>query len=133
MLSLTEENYLKAIFHLSAAEGHVGMNELSKELGTKMSTANAMMKRLSLKGLLDYESYKPVKLTERGRREAALVVRRHRLTEMFLVEVMHFSWDQVHEIAEQMEHKELPIHRRHQHETKFLAPLRMLKLMPSYQ
>lgn len=104
MLSLTEENYLKAIFHLSAAEGHVGMNELSKELGTKMSTANAMMKRLSLKGLLDYESYKPVKLTERGRREAALVVRRHRLTEMFLVEVMHFSWDQVHEIAEQMEH-----------------------------
>lgn len=104
MLSLTEENYLKAIFHLSAVDGHAGINELSKELGTKMSSVNAMMKKFCEKGLLDYESYKPVRLTDKGRREAAMIVRRHRLTEMFLVEVMHFSWDQVHEIAEEMEH-----------------------------
>lgn len=104
MLSLTEENYLKAIFHLSETDGYAGINELSKELGTKMSTVNAMIKKLSLKGMLEYETYKPVRLTRRGRREAAWVVRRHRLTEMFLVQVMQFSWDQVHEIAEQMEH-----------------------------
>jgi DtxR family Mn-dependent transcriptional regulator len=104
MLSLTEENYLKSIYHLSQASGTVGVNELSRELGTKMSSVNAMMKKLHQKALISYESYKPVMLTEKGRREAALVVRRHRLTEMFLVQIMHFSWDQVHEIAEQMEH-----------------------------
>jgi DtxR family Mn-dependent transcriptional regulator len=104
MLSLTEENYLKAIFHLSPAGNHVSLNELSKALGIKMSTVTAMMKKLSQKGLLEYATYKPVNLTEQGRIEAALVIRRHRLTEMFLVEVMEFSWDQVHEIAEQMEH-----------------------------
>ncbi|GAA4451107.1 metal-dependent transcriptional regulator [Rurimicrobium arvi] len=104
MVSLTEENYLKALLSLSADKGEVGINELSRHLGIKMPTANSMMKKLSEKNLVHYVSYKPLRLTEKGRREAALIVRKHRLTEMFLVEKMGFGWEQVHEIAEQVEH-----------------------------
>lgn len=104
MNSLTEENYLKALFNLAQERGEVNVNELSKHLGIKMPTVTSMMKKLSEKKLVSYESYKPLKLTEKGRREAALVIRKHRLTEMFLVEKMGFGWEQVHEIAEQMEH-----------------------------
>lgn len=108
MNSLTEENYLKALFNLSAATGTVGINELSQSLSIKMPTATNMMKKLSEKGLVDYESYKPLKLTEKGRRAAALIIRKHRLTEMFLVEKMNFGWEEVHDIAEQIEHIQSP-------------------------
>lgn len=102
--SLTEENYLKALFALSNGTDEVSVNELSKQLGIKMPTVTSMMKKLAEKKLVIYESYKPLRLTEKGRKEAGLIIRKHRLTEMFLVEVMGFGWEEVHEIAEQVEH-----------------------------
>jgi DtxR family transcriptional regulator, Mn-dependent transcriptional regulator len=104
MASLTEENYLKALFTLANDKGEVAVNELSKHLGIKMPTVNSMMKKLSEQKLVHYESYRPLRLTDKGRREAALIIRKHRLTEMFLVEQMGFGWEQVHDIAEQIEH-----------------------------
>lgn len=102
--SLVEENYLKTLFTLSNHEDGVNVKELSDRLGIKMPTVTSMMRKLSTKGLVHYESYKPLKLTEKGMREAALIIRKHRLTEMFLVEKMGFGWEEVHEIAEQVEH-----------------------------
>lgn len=104
MNSLTEENYLKAIFHLLNTENQVTVNELSKFLQIKMPSVNSMMKKFADKNWVIYETYKPIKVTELGRKEAAIVVRKHRLTEMFLVEKMGFGWENVHEIAEQLEH-----------------------------
>lgn len=104
MHSLTEENYLKALFNLSNNKGEVSVNELSKRLEIKMPTVNSMMKKLAEKKLVFYESYKPLRLTEKGKKEAGLVIRKHRLTEMFLVQKMGFGWEEVHEIAEQIEH-----------------------------
>lgn len=104
MHSLTEENYLKALFNLSNTKGEVSVNELSKRLEIKMPTVNSMMKKLADKKLVFYESYKPLRLTEKGKKEAGLVIRKHRLTEMFLVQKMGFGWEEVHEIAEQIEH-----------------------------
>lgn len=102
--SYTRENYLKALFHLGTEKGEVTINELAKHLGLKMPSVTSMIKRLSEEKLLKYEKYKPFKLTEKGRKEAAGIIRKHRLTEMFLVEIMKFGWEEVHDIAEQMEH-----------------------------
>ena len=107
--SLTEENYLKALFALSNETDEVTVNELSKRLGIKMPTVTSMMKKLAEKKLVNYQSYKPLKLTEKGKKEAGIIIRKHRLTEMFLVEVMGFGWEEVHEIAEQIEHIQSPI------------------------
>ena len=104
MNSLTEENYLKAIFHLIDTEQKVTVNELSKFLNIKMPSVNSMMKKFAQKNWIIYESYKPIKVTNVGVIEAARIVRKHRLTEMFLVEKMGFGWENVHEIAEQLEH-----------------------------
>jgi DtxR family Mn-dependent transcriptional regulator len=106
--SLTKENYLKALFALSNQTDEVTVNELSKSLGIKMPTVTSMMKKLAEKKLVNYESYKPLSLTEKGKREAGMIIRKHRLTEMFLVEVMGFGWEEVHEIAEQVEHTQSP-------------------------
>src|SRR5215217_3581163 len=108
MHSLAEENYLKGLFNLADETGAVSVNDLSRHLGIKMPTVNSMVKKLSDKGLVHYETYKPLKLTEKGRKEAALIIRKHRLTEMFLVEKMGFGWESVHEIAEQIEHIQAP-------------------------
>ncbi|MDM1554888.1 MULTISPECIES: metal-dependent transcriptional regulator [Chryseobacterium] len=102
--TLTEENYLKALFHLVDNEGKVTINELSKFLNVKMPSVNNMMKKFADKKWVIYETYKPLIVTANGKREAALVVRKHRLTEMFLVKKMNFGWENVHEIAEQLEH-----------------------------
>lgn len=102
--TLTEENYLKALFHLYSNDKPISINELSKFLEVKMPSVNNMMKKFSEKKWVIYETYKPLKITEKGMKEAALVVRKHRLTEMFLVEKMNFGWENVHEIAEQLEH-----------------------------
>ena len=102
--SLTEENYLKALFVLSNETDEVTVNELSKRLGIKMPTVTSMMKKLAEKKLVNYQSYKPLRFTEKGKKEAGIIIRKHRLTEMFLVEVMGFCWEEVHEIAEQVEH-----------------------------
>ncbi len=108
MSTFTEENYLKALLYLEGESGEVGVNELSKHLKIKMPTVTSMIKKLNTGGWVEYESYKPIKLTEQGRKIALSVVRKHRLTEMFLVEKMNFSWEQVHEIAEQIEHVKSP-------------------------
>ncbi|MBP0611850.1 metal-dependent transcriptional regulator [Chryseobacterium sp. cx-311] len=100
----TEENYLKAIFHLISDTHTVTINELSKILDVKMPSVNNMMKKFAEKKWVIYENYKPLIITPLGMKEAALVVRKHRLTEMFLVEKMNFGWENVHEIAEQLEH-----------------------------
>ena len=104
MHTLAEENYLKALFSLENEHGEVNVNELSKRLGIKMPTVTSMMKKLAANKLVHYESYKPLKLSEKGRKEAALIIRKHRLAEMYLVEKMGFGWEQVHDIAEQIEH-----------------------------
>lgn len=109
MISQTEENYLKALWNITSNKGEASVNELSKQLDIKMPTVNSMMKRLSEKGLVIYESYKPLKLTEKGKKQAALIIRKHRLTEMYLVEKMGFGWEQVHDIAEQIEHIQSPV------------------------
>lgn len=108
MISFTEENYLKAAYTLSEKSGEVSVNELSKMLNIKMPTVNSMVKKLSEKGYLIYQSYKPVQLTEMGEKTALLIIRKHRLTEMFLVEKMGFGWEEVHEVAEQIEHIKSP-------------------------
>jgi DtxR family Mn-dependent transcriptional regulator len=108
MHSYTEENYLKALFNLANENGEVSANELSKRLAIKMPTVNSMMKKLAEKKLVHYESYKPLRLTEKGKKEAGLIIRKHRLTEMFLVQNMGFGWEEVHEIAEQIEHLRAP-------------------------
>lgn len=109
MNSLTEENYLKALFNLSNDKGNVSVIELSKRLGIKMPTVTSMMKKLAEKKLVYYESYKPLKLTEKGKKAAVVIIRKHRLTEMFLVQMMGFGWEDVHEIAEQVEHVQSPL------------------------
>lgn len=108
MISLTEENYLKALYNLSNESGGVNVNELSKALKIKMPTVTSMMKKLAEKKLVHYESYKPLRLTDKGKKEAGLIIRKHRLTEMFLVEKMKFGWEDVHDIAEQIEHIQSP-------------------------
>lgn len=104
MNSLTEENYLKALYHLVNDNDEVSVNDLSRQLNIKMPSVNSMIKKFADKKWVKYESYKPIKLTESGKKEASLIVRKHRLTEMFLVEKMGFGWENVHEIAEQLEH-----------------------------
>jgi DtxR family transcriptional regulator, Mn-dependent transcriptional regulator len=108
MNSYTEENYLKALFNIAGESGEVNVNELSKWLEIKMPTVTSMMKKLAEKKLVHYESYKPLRLTEKGKKEAGLVIRKHRLTEMFLVNKMNFGWENVHDIAEQVEHIQSP-------------------------
>lgn len=108
MNSLAVENYLKALFALSNETGEVNVSELSERLNIKMPTVTSMMKKLAGKGLVYYESYKPLRLTEEGAKQAALIIRKHRLTEMYLVEKMGFGWDEVHNIAEQIEHIDAP-------------------------
>lgn len=109
MISLAEENYLKKLLTLSKETGEVSVNELSLELNIKMPTVNGMMKKLSEKGLVYFERYKPIKLTDDGRKAAAVVLRKHRLTETFLFEKMGMGWEQVHPIAEQIEHIQSPL------------------------
>ncbi len=108
MFSPTEENYLKALLTLGNVDGEVTVNDLSKKLEIKMPTVNSMMKKLAEKRLVHYETYKPLRLTDQGKKEAALILRKHRLTEMYLVEKMGFGWEQVHDIAEQIEHLHSP-------------------------
>ena len=108
MATTTEENYLKALFALSAQTGTVATSELSRSLGVSTPSVNSMVRKLAERGLVHYEKYRPLELTEAGRKAAALIIRKHRLTEMFLVDKMGFGWEEVHAIAEQIEHVESP-------------------------
>jgi DtxR family Mn-dependent transcriptional regulator len=105
MTTLSEENYLKAIYHLGK-QGTVAVstNAIAEKVDSKASSVTDMVKKLADKNLANYVKYQGVSLTEKGRIAAALVIRKHRLWEVFLVEKLNFSWDEVHDIAEQLEH-----------------------------
>jgi DtxR family transcriptional regulator, Mn-dependent transcriptional regulator len=105
MISHTEENYLKAIFKLSEGDNtSASTNAISKEMSTSAASVTDMLKRLADKNLINYEKYKGVTLTKEGNKIATNLVRRHRLWEVFLLEQLDFSWDEVHDMAEQLEH-----------------------------
>lgn len=104
MPSPTKENYLKAIYHLSDEEGLVSISDLSREMDVSYPTTNSMVKNLKEIGWVKYRKYKPLQLTDKGRKAAALIIRKHRIAEMYLVERMGFGWEEVHDIAEEMEH-----------------------------
>ena len=105
MFSLSEENYLKAIYHLERIHrGGVSTNALAEGMETKASSVTDMVKKLSDKSLVNYKKYQGVRLSALGKRTAVEVIRKHRLWEVFLVEKLNFSWDEVHEVAEQLEH-----------------------------
>jgi len=105
MFSQAEENYLKAIYSIdSESKGTVSTNLIANKMQTKASSVTDMMKKLAEKGLVVYEKYKGVRLSDEGKKIATSIVRKHRLWECFLVDKLHFSWDEVHDIAEQLEH-----------------------------
>lgn len=105
MVTLSEENYLKAIYHLGK-QGMVAVstNAIAEKIESKASSVTDMIKKLAEKNLANYVKYQGVSLTEKGRLAAAIVIRKHRLWEVFLVENLNFSWDEVHDVAEQLEH-----------------------------
>lgn len=105
MVTLSEENYLKAIYHLSKNGFEVvSTNAIAQKIDSKASSVTDMLKKLSEKDLVDYVKYQGVNLTSLGIQMAVTVIRKHRLWEVFLVETLNFSWDEVHDIAEQLEH-----------------------------
>jgi len=105
MLSFTEENYLKAVYHLSdGGLKAVLTNELAEAMNTKAASVTDMIKKLSAKQMISYEKYYGVNISGKGKTEALLVIRKHRLWETFLVQKLGFTWDEVHEVAEQLEH-----------------------------
>lgn len=107
MLSYTEENYLKALLMLSfqnEERPEAGTNEMAAYLGVKPATATDMLKKLKEKELVSYQKYGKILLTELGRKKGIAILRKHRLWETFLYEKLDFSWDEVHEVAEQLEH-----------------------------
>lgn len=105
-LSQTEENYLKAIYSLSERnEGFdTSTNEIAARINTKPPTVSDMLRKLTAKKLVAYQKYKKVQLTKSGKQVAIQIIRKHRLWEVFLHDKMHFTWDEVHEVAEQLEH-----------------------------
>ncbi|MEO1030117.1 MAG: metal-dependent transcriptional regulator [Bacteroidota bacterium] len=109
LTTLTEENYLKAIYHISqSSKAGVSTNAIAKKVDAKASSVTDMLKKLADKDLITYIKYKGVNLTERGRLTAIDIVRKHRLWEVFLVDKLNFSWDEVHDVAEQLEHIKSP-------------------------
>jgi len=103
--SASKENYLKAIFHLQHAAGeNVTTNALAAALQTRPASVTDMLKKLKDQKLLIYERYKGFKLNNEGKKAAVQVIRKHRLWEYFLVKKLQFGWDEVHEIAEELEH-----------------------------
>ena len=104
-MTLSEENYLKAIYHLTViSNADVSTNAIAEMMETKASSVTDMLKKLAEKDLVHYKKYQGVSLTEKGKLTAKMIVRKHRLWEVFLVDKLDFSWDEVHDIAEQLEH-----------------------------
>jgi DtxR family Mn-dependent transcriptional regulator len=105
MNSFTEENYLKAIYKLIEANGdNVSTNSIAEKMNTKAASVTDMLKKLYIKKLINYKKYQGVTLTTKGEKTALNIIRKHRLWEMFLVEKLDFKWDEVHDVAEQLEH-----------------------------
>lgn len=108
-LSSTEENYLKAIYKLTEHENQgASTNAIAEQLQTRAASVTDMLKKLSAKLLIDYKKYQGVTLTEAGRLTALSIIRRHRLWEVFLVQKLNFGWDEIHDIAEELEHVSAP-------------------------
>ena len=105
----SEENYIKSIYHLEGVDGMVTTNELAAELKTTPASVSDMLKKLKVKKLLIYEKYQGFKLSNEGKKIALGIIRKHRLWEYFLVHKLELGWDEVHEIAEQLEHINSPI------------------------
>lgn len=104
-MTFSEENYLKTIYHLTAfSDDEVSTNAIAERIATKASSVTDMLKKLAEKELVNYKKYQGVSLTENGKLFAKMIVRKHRLWEVFLVEKLDFPWDEVHDIAEQLEH-----------------------------
>ena len=104
MNTFTEENYLKAIYHLSIQEESVSTNQIAASLSTKAASVTDMLKKLAEKELINYTKYQGVTLTSAGEKVALSIIRKHRLWEYFLVEKLNFKWDEVHDVAEELEH-----------------------------
>ncbi len=106
VLSYTEENYIKSIYHLAMESNaeETSTNQIAEDLGIKPATVTSMLKKLRDKNIILYERYGKVKLSARGKSSALLTIRKHRLWEVFLYDKLGFTWDEVHEIAEQLEH-----------------------------
>jgi len=102
--SVSEENYIKSIYHLQVINERVNAKMLSAAVKTKAASVTDMLKKLHKKMLVDYQPYKSFILTDAGRKMALEVIRKHRLWEFFLVNKLGFKWDQVHDIAEELEH-----------------------------
>lgn len=102
--STSEENYLKTIFHLQTKDDNVTTNELADKLQAKPASITDMMKKLKTRKLVNYQPYQGFRLTPEGKKVALGIVRRHRLWEYFLAEKLKFNWDEVHDVAEQLEH-----------------------------
>jgi len=102
--SASKENYIKAIFHLQQQDESVTTNALAEALQTKPASVTDMLKKLKTQKLLQYEKYRGVKLTAEGKKLAVQIIRKHRLWEYFLVEKLQFGWEEVHDIAEELEH-----------------------------
>lgn len=110
MLTYTEENYIKTIYHLSGDENRdVSTNGISEVLKTKPASVTDMLRKLSEKSFINYVKYQGVTLTKKGKKEALQIIRKHRLWEVFLVDKLKFHWDEVHDIAEQLEHIHSPV------------------------
>lgn len=104
-MTFSEENYIKIIYHLTeVSEAEVSTNAIANKIETKASSVTDMLRKLAAKDLVNYQKYQGVSLTEKGKLTAKMIVRKHRLWEVFLVEKLDFSWDEVHDIAEQLEH-----------------------------
>lgn len=104
-MTFSEENYLKTIYHLTtSSEREISTNAIAEMMVTKASSVTDMLKKLAEKDLVNYKKYQGVSLTENGKLAAKMIVRKHRLWEVFLVKKLDFSWDEVHDIAEQLEH-----------------------------
>lgn len=104
-MTFSEENYLKTIYHITSSSGvEVSTNAIAEKMETKASSVTDMLKKLAEKELIVYKKYQGVLLTEKGSHLAKMIVRKHRLWEVFLVDKLQFPWDEVHDIAEQLEH-----------------------------
>lgn len=109
MRSLTEENYLKAIYRISLNRKlKISPTAIADEMGVSAASVIDMIKKLSEKKLISYDKVKGAKLLERGQKEAVAIIRNHRLWEVFLLEKLNYSWDEIHDIAEQLEHVKHP-------------------------
>lgn len=104
-MTLSEENYLKTIYHLTnSIDSEVSTNAIAEKMETKASSVTDMLKKLADKDLIHYKKYQGVSLTDSGKLAAKMIVRKHRIWEVFLLEKLQFPWDEVHDIAEQLEH-----------------------------